>query len=295
LLGRQFVPIQFWAAEHDSNWVFHLAFVWLGVKDLTGGPEDESWYEHPDRKDIRYVAFLDVLGFSKLAEKSLLRDLVATLDDILFTARLHSGEFTGESVSYEGFVEGPKKVHLRLMSDAIVIWTNGSSKSDFRSLQWAVGQIVAQSILSGFPLRGGISAGPLHVAHDGDIIAGAALVQAYRLEQAQNWAGVAIDGWADFEADEETPNSIGRGILNYDPPTKEPTKMLPLVVDWPIHVAQGVDWDDIQAVWPTCTSAAEEQKLAETRKFFEFANTCERDFKLEDVRPGGGFTPRAPG
>lgn len=262
------------------------------MKDLTGGPLDESWYDHPDRKDIRYVAFLDVLGFSQLAEKSLLSDLVATLDDILFTARLHSGEFTGESISYEGFVEGTKKVHLRLMSDALVIWTDHSSKSDFRSLQWAVGQIVAQSILSGFPLRGGISAGPLYVAHDGDIIAGPALVQAYRLEQAQNWAGVAIDGWADFEADEETPNSIGRGIINYEPPTKEPVKMLPLVIDWPMHVANGVEWGDIEAVWPACTSAADEQKVVETRKFFEFAKKCERYFDIEKVRPGGGFKPK---
>ena len=241
-------------------------------------------YDNSERRDVKFVAMFDVLGFKALVRARRLDEVVALMERTQFAAAFHAGEFSGESSSYYGG-EGGLLVQTRLLSDTVVMWTPDARKRSFRGIVWAAGRLMAESLLRGVPLRGAISAGPLHVGDRGDLIVGEALVTAYELEQDQAWAGAAVDDHAELEADDEVPNSIDRGLVSYPPPSKSGTQHPPLCVDWPLHLKSTIGWERIASAWPSCENEADELKRSHTRKFFEHSRSRKRSFDASDM-PG---------
>lgn len=239
---------------------------------------------HPDRRNVRYVAMFDILGFKALVRAKRLDEVVALLQRTRVAAAAHAGEFSGESSSYYGG-EGETLVHTRLLSDTIVMWTNDSRKRCFRGIVWASGRLMAESFLSGIPLRGAISAGPLYVGDDGELLVGEALVTAHELESDQAWAGAAVDDHAEMESDDEMPNSLDRGLVWYPPPSKKALEHSPICVDWPLHLKPTVPWSRIASIWPPCLEPEDKQKKQNTRKFFEHCRSRSMSFGSIDM-PG---------
>lgn len=125
---------------------------------------DDSGY-----KD-RYVAFLDILGFSQLTEKAdqhpnwraWLRDCITALKSTLPAKADHAGF---------RFVQ---------FSDSIVISAD-RTPDGLRTVLTAVQMLYRNMLSRGILLRGGIAAGNFH--HDDHLMFGPALIRAYAFEQ----------------------------------------------------------------------------------------------------------------
>ncbi|QND70760.1 hypothetical protein [Tardiphaga robiniae] len=133
-----------------------------------------SMREHnmADEYPIRYVAFIDILGFSGLVSR--LKgdaELFAELRKILAEMRKPS----------EGFEKAFKGADFRLttISDAIAMST-AVSPAGLQHLIGAVETLAGRLILLGYFIRGAIVKD--HLCHDSEMVFGSGLVRAYSLE-----------------------------------------------------------------------------------------------------------------
>lgn len=143
----------------------------------------------------RYVAFLDILGFSELTKKAdqhpnwraWLKDCIGTLNNTLPT--------TVEATGFR-YVQ---------FSDSIVISVHRSPEG-LNALLWGIQMLVRNMLSRNILLRGGIAAGNFH--HDDQLMFGPALIRAYSFEQhgAPPHVGIHKDVLEDFK-----PSLIGPG------------------------------------------------------------------------------------
>ena len=127
-----------------------------------------------------YIAFLDLLGFSRFVA----RDTFNKTVDAYFT-------IVDESVDAQS-----SQVIFAIASDSIILTTTGDTLSHLRALLVTVSRITYRSLMDlGLPIRGGISFGNFERKPKGEagtLVAGRGVVAAYELEQLQNWVGVML-------------------------------------------------------------------------------------------------------
>src|SRR5207247_1936259 len=94
------------------------------------------------------------------------------------------------------------KVNLLVVSDTVLLWTDRASMMGFLNIVGVARALLVAGFYTGFPLRGAVSFGPLsslqatHPAATSvsvNSLFGRALVDAYVLEQSQEWAGCVVD------------------------------------------------------------------------------------------------------
>lgn len=147
----------------------------------------------------RYVAFLDILGFSDLTKKAdqhpnwraWLKDCIGVLHDTL-----------PASVEATGF-------RYVQFSDSIVISVHGDPQG-LAALIQGVHLLFRNMLGRGILLRGGIAAGNFH--HDDQLMFGPALIRAYAFEQhgAPPHIGIDTDVLEDFK-----PSLLGPGCQQW--------------------------------------------------------------------------------
>lgn len=121
----------------------------------------------------RYVAFLDILGFSNIVRESVSRperaaELVKALNRIADRpSTFEVGDFFRDDFKGQSF------------SDCIVLSENASSRG-LAHLLGVVTRLSIELLANGIMLRGGISKGKLH--HSDKVVFEPALIEAYRLE-----------------------------------------------------------------------------------------------------------------
>ncbi len=132
--------------------------------------------------DEYYVAFLDVLGFKELVMSE---NKKSELDKY----------FNLVSGSILAIKNRKKPLESVLISDSVVLAYPKRSgvMDDLRELCFAVARIQYALAVNGFWLRGGISSGKLSIEQSKNIVAGPALVKAYRLENIAVYPRVIVD------------------------------------------------------------------------------------------------------
>lgn len=128
-----------------------------------------------------YVAFLDVLGFSALIEgadgKKRLGKYLGAVQTIL--NRLDSG---------------PLKVVVS--SDSLVVTTPDSKTESFEKIVAACAEMFGGFLHERIPIRGAIAHGAFERDESpkgsGVVVAGPAVIDAYRFERKQDWIGIMI-------------------------------------------------------------------------------------------------------
>lgn len=136
----------------------------------------EAEYENFKRTLVyedRYVAFLDILGWSSVIEESigdheLTQGLGVSLNYIQMRERINR------------VIKVPQDMQITHFSDCIAISTNAARHITFSMLLETVRDIAQNFLRMGFLFRGGISKGKL--LHKGNMIYGPALIRAYELE-----------------------------------------------------------------------------------------------------------------
>lgn len=122
---------------------------------------------------VGYVAFVDVLGFTHLTGRetglSEIKKYIETVSafgrDDRFLQYVHS-------------------------SDSVVITSPDDKDASYFAITKACSELFALLLTVDIPVRGAIACGP-YIQH-GNIVAGRPLVEAYKCEQSQEWAGIIL-------------------------------------------------------------------------------------------------------
>jgi hypothetical protein len=225
------------------------------------------------------VAVCDVLGFSSLVEKS---PLVDVINDSLGWLRkalhhsLHKREFPGEIPSKDEFLENDH-VGVAWFSDTILLYTRRDDDEAIRQLVQTVGWLLFETMMGGNTrIRGGISYGEAYIDGEDSVFVGKPLIEAYRLEQKQQWSGVALTK----SASDRIPAHVRSGqygdwwVIPYDVPLKEKQTLRTLAINWTwgFHPPYRLSWSasaDLPTVtdWETSPDICE--KFINTKVFHD--------------------------
>jgi hypothetical protein len=205
------------------------------------------------------IAVCDVLGFSSLVEKIALDDVVNSSLGWLRKAlhhSLHKREFPGEIPKKDELL-GNDHVGLAWFSDTILLYTRRSDDEAIRQLVQTVGWLLFETMMGGSTrTRGGISFGEAYIDREDSIFVGKPLIEAYRLEQKQQWSGVALTK----NASERISAHVRSGkygdwwVIPYDVPLKEKRTLRTLAINWTwgFHPPDRLSWSP-SADLPTVT------------------------------------------
>ena len=165
----------------------------------THQPTPFSAEEPPDER--RYVTFADVLAFRQLVRNNDHRRLVGIFSgDVRLIAEFGA---TG-GIATPGHPEAPETevamLNMRIVSDSIILWTDGNRPAEFAWLLIAMRNLLKVGFGSGVPVRAAMAYGELtHYVVDygserlgSDTLLGRALVEAYEGENCQQWAGGVV-------------------------------------------------------------------------------------------------------
>lgn len=144
--------------------------------------------------DVRYVAFLDILGFSNIVAASACS--VHEADRLISVLRrISSFQEDFSDAEYE-----PVDFQVQSFSDCIVMSEAGTPDGLVHLINCVVSAIL-DLLTFGFFVRGAVAKGPLH--HVGSVILGPALIKAYKMEASvARYPRVLVDEetYADFRS-----------------------------------------------------------------------------------------------
>lgn len=140
------------------------------------------------------IALFDVLGFSELHKKLGTEKLYLIYEQLIDKAII---EKTKEGVKFLGatreglFVVGNLEVRFVYFSDTILLWTP-FNEVFFPFFVTICSEFMIDAIDIGLPLRGALTVGDAIMDRTKGIFLGEPIIEAARLEKAQNWIGVTF-------------------------------------------------------------------------------------------------------
>lgn len=184
------------------------------------------------RKDKRYVAHFDMLGFKSATLRSpteawgALSDLRASMDRML---NLHIKILSTDEVI-------SNRIKAYIFSDSILIFSLSDGPQDLISILTLTSELFSGALHSCIPLRGGIAYGDFFFNPDLQLFCGIPFVKAHELSEISQWSGIIVD---DSMAEhyhkniDIMPSSTGPIIIQWDVPIKNNNKKQFWVVNWP--------------------------------------------------------------
>lgn len=235
----------------------------------------------------RLVAVCDILGFKKMV---LSQDVQQLLDGDLSLFRclvafsVEQGEVPDLPPALKALRE-QHRVGFAWFSDTVVIYARSDDDRSCNNVLETVGWLLFNTMWTQTRLRVGIAYGEFFADIINEIYVGRALVEAYELEQAQEWCGAALsESAAQRIATRNDYGELCEWVCEYQVPIKQEAKgkvsCSNLAVDWTqgIHLGLELKWS------PTADEPSEEErqgavysKWKNTRQFHEeVCATCRR-------------------
>jgi len=198
----------------------------------------------------RMIAVCDILGFKDLVYKRGLSDLVKK--DLSQFQRLVSfcvrqGEMPEIPPGIVDICE-QNRVGFAWFSDTVLIYAQNDEDQSCRNVLETVGWLLFTTMSSSTRIRSGIAYGEFYANSVDGIYVGPGLVEAYLLEQAQEWSGAALTVGASSRIPERqtTGERFQWWVCEYPIPLKEKANVhcSNLVVDWTqaIHGIFDLKW-----------------------------------------------------
>ena len=177
----------------------------------------------------RYVAFVDILGFSHLVSIEPLPVIAQKISRLIKHANSITIYRGGGGKPFGRYIT--QHMHF---SDSILFWsapvvTEKDAFVEGTGFSMFIGILIAcAATLEKIPLRAGVAFGQIYADIRNRIIVGQPVVDAYRLEQAQEWIGGA------FHASVDPKSILGNGqAVRYPVPLKAETQeRTVLALDW---------------------------------------------------------------
>ncbi len=196
----------------------------------------------------RYVAMLDVLGFSDVVRNSWPPHLEQVVSSLQSGTALSVGFLPPLVVD-----DSHSGIEAIMLSDTIILWTLDDSPTSFLHLINTTRMVMSNAFGNGLPLRGGISVGPAIALGGREVTAsvswnkmilGEAVIEAHDLEKAQEWSGCVVSQAAINRYKEQNVNQdlsldaiVKRhALIEYDVPWKPGTSFSnpSMVINWPL-------------------------------------------------------------
>jgi class 3 adenylate cyclase len=183
------------------------------------------------------VAVCDILGFSKLAENQPLATVVDNAIGWFRKALNHSLLKSGFPAEVPKLTELEAHPHVSVawFSDTILFYTKSDTDEAVRQLLSTVAWLLFETILEAVTkVRGGIAYGGVHIDPENSLYVGTPIIEAYRLEQSQQWCGAALAQ----SAVNRLPEQVRAGeffdwwIKPWDVPLKGNTSVRTVAVNW---------------------------------------------------------------
>lgn len=180
------------------------------------------------------LAVLDVLGFERMYRQMGPHRMQALYDRLINAARTYT-DTLALAMHEMGDGSVPTLFSFELgfayFSDTILLWAP-LGETHVAPFLARCTDVFLEALSLGVPLRGGIAVGEAILHQPSGIFLGTPLIDAARLEHAQDWLGIALTGgcsailqWLDSSL-----------VMPYTPPCKKGTKPdlhSGLVLDWP--------------------------------------------------------------
>lgn len=191
----------------------------------------------------RYFALVDILGFSKMVKHRAIGEIVADIQRLLRISEER------DCTLYWTPSGGAKrsdylKIDRYHFSDTLLFWSQSVDGSDLQleneiSMHFYcfLCNLVSSALFEQIPLRGAIAFGPMHADSLAGVVVGQPVIDAYRLEQAQEWIGVALDTSCSARPQHK---EAGFFLVRYPPPLKSGSSLTSTaVLDWtgPLRVS----------------------------------------------------------
>ena len=232
------------------------------------------------------IALCDMLGFSKLVRGNQLNTVV---ENVLgwFRKVLHfsiNKDEWLETVPPFDDIDKNSKIGLAWFSDTILLFTREDSDESLRELLQTVAWLLFATINSTTRMRAGIAYGDAFIDPQNAMYVGIPIIDAYQMEQKQQWAGAALTE----SAVERVPEFVRGGnfadwpILPYNVPLKNNETLSTLAVNWtygihneyPFHWSEKND-DPTPEDWTNKPSIC--QKWQNTKQFhLDVCKQCRR-------------------
>jgi len=220
------------------------------------------------------IAVCDILGFSQMVKTQSLDSVVNNAIGWLRKSLHHSLHKDGfpESIPELRDIESHTNIGVAWFSDTIFLYTRRDENRCVQNLISTVAWILFETIMTGRTrIRAGISYGEVFIDPDNSLFVGPPIIDAYRLEQAQQWSGGALTK----TAQERIPVAVRSGhyadwwITPYPVPLKSgPKEMLAVKWTWGVHPPA---W---RQVWSESQEEPSEKDWKEKRDICEkFINT----------------------
>ncbi len=200
--------------------------------------------------DDKYVLFLDILGFGQLVENN-----TSTQLKQIYDSEIHQTAGMCTSLAATTFKESQnfeiistksgklvdvrqKEINFHVMSDSIIAWTNDTEEYSLIKLCQFAATYLSMTFILGLPHRGGISKGSLfkiQLPLNGNVqtnVTGTGLVNAHRLEGAQEWMGCVVDPNCITDGINKLVEDPSFPITNYDIPYKKDKKLSSFAINW---------------------------------------------------------------
>ena len=214
-------------------------------------------------KAKRTVAVCDILGFSDLVARHTLDHVV---DDALGWFRkalhhsIHKNDFPEATPTMEE-LQASERVGLAWFSDTVLLYTKYDSDDAMSELIATVAWLLFETILTGTRIRAGLAYGEVFIDPTNALFVGKPIIEAYHLEQAQEWSGGALA----TSAQNRVPEWARGGdyadwfIKPYRVPLKDRQTFLTSAVDW----TAGIHPAGFELRWSKDSPSPSEREWAE--------------------------------
>lgn len=242
--------------ERPLESIYCIAVGDIPLLDLVHGQETAE--EEPSRRenvgtsvneagglDFHIVALFDVLGFEAMYRKIGPHQMKTKYDRLVEVARTKTDVQAVGMASALNDGMNPMLFHLDIsfhyFSDTLLFWVPLEPQYFSPFLMRCI-DIFLEAMKIGIPLRGAIAAGEAIMNKKEGVFLGTPIIDASRLEVAQDWVGVAL---ARSLEDESILREIDSSlVLPYTPPCKADSPVLHagFALDWPRRAReQGMD------------------------------------------------------
>jgi hypothetical protein len=220
-----------------------------------------SPYQHnePDEPQIKehIVAFFDILGFENTFKEYGLAEMFKkyqSLIDIALKPFAEKNLWTKSltKIDHNAYIPGMYQFPIRYayFSDSLLLWIDKDAAL-FSEFLGRCAKVFCSALYLGIPLRGAISVGKQILHNKTNTYLGAPLIEAARLEAAQDWVGLSLG--VSFTSSENSLPIDPSYVRIYNAPVKQAKQELlsGLVLDWvkiwqemydesPIEVLEGI-------------------------------------------------------
>lgn len=159
------------------------------------GISEQLWAWERTMEHRRMIAVCDILGFTHQLESTPLQQVVSSHLKHFTRAlafAVHQRKSADNAISLAALRE-QQRVGIAWFSDTVLIYSLGDSDEDCRRVIETVAWLLFVTMFeSTTRIRAGIGYGELYVDVANEVFVGPAIVDAHKLERAQEWAGGAL-------------------------------------------------------------------------------------------------------